>query len=45
MQTTQLFYKAINLANLYAQIGNYDKAIELLHNTITKSKQTGIYFF
>ena len=30
--------KAISLANLYAQIGDYDKAIDLLDDTITKSK-------
>ena len=29
---------AISLANLYAQIGDYDKAIDLLDDTITKSK-------
>lgn len=30
--------KAISIANLYAQIGDYGKAIDLLDNTIIKSK-------
>ena len=34
--------KAISIANLYEEIGDYDKAIELLDNTITKSKSKDI---